>query len=339
MFIYAVAKGVRLGYLPVAKLPIAQKGYSGLAKEFIKTENGQTNLHGTVKVSGLGGNPYRDGSFEYYMSEPVIVNDPKGVGAFLQAASEMEMSSSYSFARGKTVALDNYFNHESRTDAFGRSVNWHYKWNELENGGFSFFGRAFTNNGASLTTVEEPTAQSLSRANVYIIVDPDITKENPSPNFVEAKHINAIANWVKNGGVLLLMGNDSGNAEFTHFNQLAGRFGIHFNENSINHVQGTQWETGSVFIPAANTIFKKIDKVYLKELSTLKVKAPAKTEVENNGNVIIAVAKYGKGTVFAVGDPWIYNEYMDGRRLPLEYKNFEAGNTLAHWLLQQSVKK
>jgi unsaturated rhamnogalacturonyl hydrolase len=91
MFVYALAKGVRLGYLPKKYLPTAQKGYEGIIKEFIKTENGQVNLHGTVSVSGLGGNPYRDGSYEYYMSEKVVVNDPKGVGAFLQASNEIEM--------------------------------------------------------------------------------------------------------------------------------------------------------------------------------------------------------------------------------------------------------
>jgi unsaturated rhamnogalacturonyl hydrolase len=76
-FTYAIAKGVRKGYLPASKLAIAKKAYDGIVKRFIKVEDGQTNLHGTVKVSGLGGNPYRDGSFEYYMSEHVIVNDPK----------------------------------------------------------------------------------------------------------------------------------------------------------------------------------------------------------------------------------------------------------------------
>jgi unsaturated rhamnogalacturonyl hydrolase len=66
MFVYAIAKGVRMGGCHASKLPIAQKGYKGILKTFIKTENGQVNLHGTVKVSGLGGNPFRDGSLEYY---------------------------------------------------------------------------------------------------------------------------------------------------------------------------------------------------------------------------------------------------------------------------------
>jgi unsaturated rhamnogalacturonyl hydrolase len=91
MFVYALAKGVRQGYLPASYLRVAEKGYRGIEKEFLRTDaNGQLNLEGTVSVSGLGGNPYRDGSYEYYMSEKVVTNDPKGVGALLLAAAEME---------------------------------------------------------------------------------------------------------------------------------------------------------------------------------------------------------------------------------------------------------
>jgi unsaturated rhamnogalacturonyl hydrolase len=338
MLVYTIAKGVRNGYLPASKLAIAQKGYEGIKKTFIKVENGQTNLHGTVKVSGLGGDPYRDGSFEYYMREPVIVNDPKGVGAFLLCASEMEQAGKFNFARGKQVAVDNFFNSETKTDAFGKTVNWHYKWTEYDHPGFLVFGRAFTNYGASLATVEEPTAQSLKNASVYIIVDPDFPKENKSPNYIESKHIDVIEKWVKDGGVLLLMGNDSGNAEFEHWNQLSSRFGIRFDVNSVNRVQGTQWAQGTVNLPANNGVFKNIPKVYLKELSTIQVSAPAKPLISQDGKVIMAVAKYGKGTVFAVGDPWLYNEYVDGRRLPLEWENFRAANDLARWLLEQSIK-
>ncbi len=143
----------------------------------------------------------------------------------------------------------------------------------------------------------------------------------------------------ENGGVLLLMGNDSGNAEFEHWNQLSSRFGIRFDFNNVNRVQGTQWDQGTVTLPQDNGVFKNIPKVYLKELSTIQVSGPAKALVTQNGQVIMAVSKYGKGTVFAVGDPWLYNEYVDGRRLPLEYENFRAANDLAQWLLEQVPKK
>ena len=62
-----------------------------LLNNLSKQKTDKPILHGTVSVSGLGGNPYRDGSFEYYMSEPVIVNDPKGIGAFINVLYEMEM--------------------------------------------------------------------------------------------------------------------------------------------------------------------------------------------------------------------------------------------------------
>jgi unsaturated rhamnogalacturonyl hydrolase len=91
MFVYALAKGVRNGYLPSSYRQIAQKGYRSILKEFVKTDaSGRLNLEGTVSVAGLGGNPYRDGSYEYYLSEKVVTNDPKGIGALLLAAAEME---------------------------------------------------------------------------------------------------------------------------------------------------------------------------------------------------------------------------------------------------------
>ena len=91
MFVYALAKGVRNGYLPAKYLDVAKNGYRGILAEFVKTDiNGQLNLEGTVSVGGLGRNPYRDGSYEYYLSEKVVTNDPKGVGALLLAATEME---------------------------------------------------------------------------------------------------------------------------------------------------------------------------------------------------------------------------------------------------------
>ena len=93
MFVYALAKGVRDGHLPDSYMQVARNGYSGILREFVKTDaHGQLNLEGTVNVGGLGGNPYRDGSYEYYLSEKVVTNDPKGIGALLLAAAEMEIA-------------------------------------------------------------------------------------------------------------------------------------------------------------------------------------------------------------------------------------------------------
>jgi unsaturated rhamnogalacturonyl hydrolase len=338
-FVYAVAKGVRKGYLPAAKIAIAKNGYAGIVKEFIKVENGQTNLHGTVKVSGLGGKPYRDGSFEYYMSEDVIVNDGKGVGAFLLASNEMEMLPAQSIGKGKTVLLDRYFNSEKRKDAAsGASVYWHYVWNEYSHPGFTALGHIFNRDGAKLASLDvAPAAGNLSKASVYIIVDPDHVKDNPAPNYVTEKDVKAISDWVKGGGVLLLMANDSANCDLEHFNKLANAFGITFTNKSRNMVKNDAFETG-VVIPDDKQIFREPYKMYLKEISVLNIKAPAKAVATKEGEILIATAKYGKGTVFAVGDPWLYNEYLDGRKLPAEYPNFKAAEDLVKWLLLQSKK-
>ena len=101
MFVYTLAKAVRLGYLPSSFLTVAKKGYGGIIKKFISIDNGQTNLQGTVSVSGLGGKPYRDGSYQYYISEKVVTNDPKGVGAFILASNEIEMLPTLSLGKGK----------------------------------------------------------------------------------------------------------------------------------------------------------------------------------------------------------------------------------------------
>jgi unsaturated rhamnogalacturonyl hydrolase len=91
MFVYALAKGVRQGYLPASYLKAARKSYAGVVRRFIETDaGGLVSLKGTVSVAGLGGNPYRDGSYQYYLSEKVVTNDPKGLGAFLMASSEIE---------------------------------------------------------------------------------------------------------------------------------------------------------------------------------------------------------------------------------------------------------
>jgi unsaturated rhamnogalacturonyl hydrolase len=91
MVVYAIAKGVRNGYLDQSWLPIATRGFKGLLNHLVTIDDkGQIDLHGICSSAGLGGNPYRDGSFEYYVSEPIATNDLHGVGAFILAAIELE---------------------------------------------------------------------------------------------------------------------------------------------------------------------------------------------------------------------------------------------------------
>jgi unsaturated rhamnogalacturonyl hydrolase len=338
MLVYAVAKGVRMGVLPANKIGIAHKGYKGILKTFIKNENGQTNLHGTVKVSGLGGKPYRDGSIAYYLSEEVIVNDPKGVGSFIKAAVEMEKFPDIKLGTGKTILLDYYFNKEMTTDITGKQIQHHYIWEEVSNGGYSFLGNIFNSYGVSTQKLTEAvSAERLKEADIYFIIDPDWPKENNQPNYIEPAHIETIYNWVKEGGVLMLFANDSNNVEFTRYNQLAGKFGIHFNENKPrNLVKGNDYPTGTINIAKGNKIFKTAQNIYVKEISTLTLNAPAKAVLTDNGDTIVAVSKVGKGTVFAIGDPWLYNEYLDGRKLPAYLENFKAAHDLVQWLIKQT---
>ena len=341
MIVFALAKGVRLGFLPEKYIAAAKKGYDGIAKQFIKTENGLVNLHGTVSVSGLGGNPYRDGSYDYYMSEKVVVNDPKGVGAFLQAANEIEMLPTLKMGKGKTVMLDYFFNHELKKDITGTTVQHHYVWEQMDLNGYSLFGFVWNKHGVETKSLANaPTANNLKGADVYIIVDPDTEKETASPNYIKSQHINAIYNWVKEGGVLLIFGNDSGNVEFKHFNQLVKKFGIQFNYDSRNKVSGSHYEMGSFSIPGSHQVFKTAKKIYIKEYASQTVEKPATPFFKDGNLVVMSVAKIGKGTVFAVGDPWFYNEYFDGRKLPTSFENYKAGEDLVKWAIEQiPVKK
>jgi len=342
MFVYTLAKGVREGYLPAKYQAVAQKGYDGIIKQFIETgANGLVNIKGVCGAVGLGGNPYRDGSYQYYTSERPVVNETKGVGSFMLASTEMERLAKANIAKGKIALLDSYFNDEHRQDNItGQNISFHYKWEEGDNNGISLLGHIFNTSGLHTETLyQAPDAENLKKAAVYIITDPDIPKENPQAKYIEQPHIKAISDWVKNGGVLLVLNNDTGNAEFKHLNQLMVKFGIRFNENSVNHVIGRQFEQGAIDIPAGNSLFKTAKKVYMKELSTLELTAPAKAVLTNKNDIIVATAKYGKGAVFAVGDPWFYNEYTDGRKLPADYDNFKAANDLVNWVVQQMATK
>lgn len=336
-FVYTLAKGARLGYLKPSVLPVAQKGYKAILSRFL--QKGSDNLvhyNGTVSVSGLGGKPYRDGSFEYYISEKVVQDDAKGVGAFIQAANEIESIPDLAAGKGKIILLDSYYNNEHDKDIAGNARSTHYKWEERSNGGYQFWGKTFQHYGASLRTIyQAPDRQTLKDAAVYIIADPDIPKENPEARFMNEQEANNIYEWVKAGGTLVLMLNDSGNCDLTHINILTRKLGFSFNNDSRNHVEGRQFEQGALNISAGNTVFKTAAKVYLKEISTINIedKTKARSVYTDKGSVLMVTAKVGKGKVFAVGDPWIYNEYVDGRKLPADLENFKAMTDLTKWIL------
>ncbi|MEO7673494.1 MAG: hypothetical protein ABIU09_05385 [Pyrinomonadaceae bacterium] len=134
------------------------------------------------------------------------------------------------------------------------------------------------------------------------------------------------------------MGNDAQNAELDKFNTLAQPFGIQFNKDRKFEVINNDYKMGGVAIAPGNEIFKTTRKIFVKEVASLALFGKAKAVVTANGDNIMAIAKHGKGTVFVIGDPWIYNEYADGRRLPAEFENFNAARDLAGWLIAQARK-
>ena len=107
MFVYTLAKGVRMEYLPQPDRECARRGWDGMLKKFVMTgPDGMESLGGTVKVGGLGGKPYRSGTFDYYVHEPVIADDAKGIGVFLLAASEMERTARQGGSPDPVVPFD-----------------------------------------------------------------------------------------------------------------------------------------------------------------------------------------------------------------------------------------
>ena len=338
MFVYALARGVRLGYLPRSYLANAERGYKGILSHFIETGAGDSvSLTGTVKVGGLGGDPYRDGSYTYYIGEKKVTNDPKGVGAFLLAGVEMENADNATLGRGATVLVDAWFNSQQRPDAFGQQGYFHYKWNDRSNDGYSLLGNIFNNFGAETKTLyTAPTASELSQVQVYIIASPDTTAKNPNRHLVQPEDAEQIADWVKAGGVLMLLANDPANTDLDHFNLIAERFGIYFNSVLRKHVLGNSHEMGKIAVSAGGPVFHDSHMLFMKDVCTITASSPATPLLRDGDDILMAIAKYGKGTIFATVDPWLYNEYTDGRKLPTEYDNYAAGKELVRWILEQA---
>jgi unsaturated rhamnogalacturonyl hydrolase len=240
-------------------------------------------------------------------------------------------------AGAQTVALDYYFNHETHKTKNGVAERFHYMWEDTANSGFSIWGNVFRQQGATLTHIDgAPTRSSLKGTAIYIIVDPDTRKENPHPNYISSTDADNVAQWVKGGGVLVMMANDSANVELQHFNTLAGKFGLHFNDDMQNHVvDDTHFDDGAVMI-ANNPIFKTAHKAFMKDVCSITISGKGKAVLRStSGAVIAAVTRYGHGTVFAVADPWLYNEYVNGR-LPAGFDNDKAAIDLAKYLISKS---
>ena len=93
MMAYATLKGARLGFLDKEYAAKGQKTFNGIVEKYLTfTDNGELDLGGICLVAGLGPetNRRRDGSYEYYISEPVVKNDAKGVAPFILAYTEIK---------------------------------------------------------------------------------------------------------------------------------------------------------------------------------------------------------------------------------------------------------
>jgi unsaturated rhamnogalacturonyl hydrolase len=233
------------------------------------------------------------------------------------------------------VGLDNWFNRETNAKT---GNPFHYLWSDMEFSGYSQWGEIFKNRGAVITTIEKPTPEALKKINVYIIADPDTTTESKSPNYILPDDIKAISKWVKKGGVLAILANDAPNCEFTHLNQLVSKFGMKFNHVSLHPVIGRDWEMGASKNLPDHPLFKGVSKIYIKEVSDIKLSGNAKAILTENGKVLIAENHFGKGYVFAIGDPWIYNEYIDHALLPESFENLKAAKNLTDLLLEKAKK-
>jgi unsaturated rhamnogalacturonyl hydrolase len=116
-------------------------------------------------------------------------------------------------------------------------------------------------------------------------------------------------------------------------------FGIHFNSVLRKHVIGTHWEQGEILIDGHGPIFHHPHTIYVKDVCTIAVSKPARPVIEEGDDIFMAMVKYGKGSVVAMADPWLYNEYTDGRKLPPMYDNYAAGKELVRWVLEQVAQR
>lgn len=307
MLVYALARGVRRGYLPPRYIANAERAYRGILAS-------SSGFIGHMPASGHAG----------------------AVGAFLLAGTEMENAQNAALGRGDTVVVDGWFNSQVRADAFGKVAEFHYKWGTEDMPGYSFFGHLFRLFGAQTTELDaEPTFANLKDAQVFVIASPDNLAKNPKAHFANAEDADQLARWVRAGGVLVIMENDTSFADLEHFNVISEKFGIHFNSVLRKHVIGTQWDMGKIVVDGNGPIFHHAHTLYMKDVCTISVSGPARPALIENGDIFMATARYGKGTVYANVDPWLYNEYTDGRKLPAEYDNLAGGKELVRWVLEQ----
>jgi unsaturated rhamnogalacturonyl hydrolase len=219
-------------------------------------------------------------------------------------------------AQKPLVALDCFHNNENSP---------HYTWQLTSVGGYSQFAQLILGLGAdtiSIRTAMDSTV--LAPVAVLIIADPDDSSEAANPNFMTAAEADVLDKWVQRGGSLMLLGNNKGNCDFTHFNLCAAKFGITFN-------QDTQAGGSDLGPLPQHALFTGCDTLHIVGISTQTLAAPAQAVFSTAGNVLISTALKGNGKVFAMGDPWVYNEYINSK------DNKPCVTNVMKWLLGQTT--
>jgi unsaturated rhamnogalacturonyl hydrolase len=311
LFAYALAKGVRLGYLPVR--------YRASAMQAWQAAQNKGSSQDDAPTSGAS------------VDEGRMV-----AGARLLAACEMQLVPFAAKGAHQTVLVDAWFNSQERSNAAGERELFHYKWTDYRSSGFSLFGHMFRSFGISTRRLAAaPTVSNLSGAQYYVIASPDNPAKNPQPHYVTAGDAKQVEEWVRRGGVLVLMENDPANADIPHLDILADAFGLHFNNRLTHAATEYDYAMGRIDVSGGGPLFHQAHTLYMKDTCSLQLSKGATSLLTYKGDIFMAAARYGRGTVYAVTDPWLYNEYTDGRKLPPHYDNFAAGMELVRWLLQQ----
>ena len=308
MYVYAILKGVRLGYLPANDSSFAERVWQGGEKQ--QTQSDRYN------------------------------------GPLLLASTEIDLAGQAKLGHGQTLLLDAWFNSQQRKNAVGEMEYFHYKWQDYGDSGYSLLGHLFESYGMAADTLySAPTQENLGKAQYYLIASPDIPVKNPNPHYMTEHDAEEIAAWVRQGGVLILLENDPPNADITHLNLLADKFGIHFDDVLHHHIlndpeHGDHVEDGTVPVKGGGPLFHDSHTLYMKDTCAITLHEPAVALLQDRGDVMMATAKYGKGMVFAAVDPWVYNEYADGRKNPAVYNqfdNFAGAKEVVQWLLEQRI--
>ena len=254
-------------------------------------------------------------------------------GALLLAQSEADQVKTQAVGQGKTVVLDSWFTAEPHKNPAGTPDAISAKWQDETSKGLSFFGHAFQRYGMQLDALRvAPTSSSLSSAQIYVVAAPvdafshDVTKQDAD----------AVETWVRDGGVLLLIGSQGDGEQASGLNTLAERFGMHVNAAAGSKSQGQADERGVLVTPPGADIFPISRRVFLQGTSTLRLSPLAHPILNAADSTRMAVASVGRGTVLTIANPWLSNQYVDGRSVIPASDNLAAAIDLAGWLLKQT---